>query len=165
MHTNQLTPSLTSFTFAPGLDLRTITRDGEPWFLAVDVCKALGIQNATDAVYEISDEDKLRQSLGLRGRTPWLINETGLYALVFKSRKANAKAFQKWVTGTVLPTIRKTGMYLTPKVAKEVVERPEVFLARALVLAHDTINGLKEQASLGSVKSFYVSIGEPAKLF
>ena len=125
--------------------LGTVWRESSS-LLAADVCKALEIQNATDAVYEIADEDKLRQSLGLRGRTPWLINETGLYALVFKSRKANAKTFQKWVTGTVLPTIRKTGMYLTPKVAKEVVERPEVFLARALVLAHDTINGLAVQA-------------------
>lgn len=83
---------------------------------------------------------------GFRAPSATLVNESGLYSLILSSRKPEAKEFKRWVTGTVLPTIRKTGMYLTPKVAKGVVERPEVFLARALVLAHDTINGLQVQA-------------------
>lgn len=126
-----------------GLNLRALTRDGEPWFIAKDVCDALALQNPTMVLQGIHEADKAKFNLGLRGHAPWLVNESGLYDMILNSRKPDAKAFRRWITNEVLPTIRKTGMYLTPKVAKEVVERPEVFLARALVLAHDTINNLK----------------------
>lgn len=83
----------------------------------------------------LDTEDRL--NLAVQGINRGLIftNESGLYSLVLRSRKPEAKAFKKWVTSEVLPTIRKTGMYMTQKVAVEAVEDPSTFLARALVVA------------------------------
>lgn len=107
-----MTNQLTTFAFTPGLALRTVMREGAPWFVAADVCAALGLTNTSKALIEIAPEDKHNQSLGLPGRAPLLVNESGLYALILKSRKTEAKVFQKWVTSVVLPAIRKDGAYV-----------------------------------------------------
>ena len=110
------------FQFKQQQDVRAILIDGEPWFVAADVCSALGIGNVSLAVNGRAD----RESDGLdedeRGiatvNTPsgdqqmLVVSESGLYSLIFKSRKPEAKAFKKWVTAEVLPAIRKYGMYL-----------------------------------------------------
>lgn len=93
--------------------VRLIEQGGQPWFVAADVCQVLGLSNVTEALRSL-DEDELASELlntDTQGRTMRLISESGLYALIFKSRKAVAKAFRKWVTSEVLPTIRKTGAY------------------------------------------------------
>lgn len=64
------------------------------------------------ALASLPAHDKHQQSLGLRGRAPWLVNESGFYKLVLKSRKPEARKFQDWVTGVVLPAIRKDGGYI-----------------------------------------------------
>lgn len=94
--------------------IRTVTIDNEPWFVGKDVATALGYRNASKALADHVEEcDKLNNeslsSLGQRGG--WLINESGLYALIFGSKLESAKRFKRWVTSEVLPAIRKTGGY------------------------------------------------------
>lgn len=92
--------------------VRLVVRDGEPWFVANDVCTALGYANTSKAIGDHLDEDeKSNQSLGLAGKPFVIINESGLYALVLRSRKPEARKFAKWVTSEVLPSIRQTGSY------------------------------------------------------
>lgn len=94
--------------------VRSITIDGEPWFVAADVCAVLEVQNTTDALSRLDDDEKARLNLGLPGGDTNIINESGLYSLTLGSRKPQAKRFKKWVTGDVLPSIRKTGAYVGP---------------------------------------------------
>ena len=94
--------------------VRTILVDEQPWFVAADVCSALGIANVTQALARLDDDEQALCSIeGLsRGNDQAnIINESGLYSLVLGSRKPTAKRFKKWVTSEVLPAIRKTGRY------------------------------------------------------
>jgi anti-repressor protein len=97
-------------------EVRVIEKDGEPWFVAKDICNILGLE-ARDSVRYLDDDEKSNVSskhIGQNGgRDPLVINESGLYSLILKSRKPEAKKFKKWITSEVLPTIRKTGGYLT----------------------------------------------------
>ena len=90
------------------------TDDGEIYFVAVDVCKVLGIKNHRDAVSGLDGDEKdyvgITDAIG-RNRQTLVVNESGLYSLVFQSRKPAAKKFRKWVTSEVLPSIRKNGYY------------------------------------------------------
>jgi prophage antirepressor-like protein len=102
--------------------VRTIEKNGEPWFVGKDVAAILGYTNPNEAIADhVDDEDKLNSktlsscdlSLGQRGG--WLINESGLYSLILSSKLPTAKEFKHWVTSEVLPSIRKTGEYkITP---------------------------------------------------
>ena len=106
--------------------MRSIQIDGEPWFVGKDVAAALGYQNPNEAIQDhVDDEDKLNSKtllklnsnstgldLGQRGN--WLINESGVYSLIFGSKLEGAKRFKRWVTNEVLPSIRKTGSYTLP---------------------------------------------------
>ena len=87
--------------------------DGEPWFVAKDVCAALGIVNHLDAISRLDDDEKGGSVVATPSgeQTMKVVNESGLYNLIFQSRKPEAKKFRKWVTGEVLPSIRKTGRY------------------------------------------------------
>ena len=93
--------------------------NGEPWFVAVDVARVLDIQNTTDAIKCLDDDERARYNLGRSanggGGETNIINESGLYNLIFRSRKPEAKKFRKWVTEEVLPSIRKTGSYSITK--------------------------------------------------
>lgn len=95
-------------------EIRTTTDEhGEVWFVAADVCSALEHTNPSVAVADhVDDEDKANFHLGLPGRAPTVVNESGLYALIFGSRKQSAKLFKRWVTSEVLPAIRKNGQYV-----------------------------------------------------
>lgn len=101
-----------SFVF-DNVKIRTAIIDGEPWFVAKDVCEVLGITNSRDAVADLEQNElaSVKATSGGQRREMNVVNESGLYALIFKSRKPEAKAFRKWVTSEVLPTIRKTGEY------------------------------------------------------
>lgn len=93
-------------------DVRVFTdENGEPWFMAVDVCTGLGISDAMEALSRLDDDVKGGISINIPGVKQELltINESGLYSLVMSSRKPEAKPFKKWLTGEVLPTIRKNG--------------------------------------------------------
>lgn len=101
--------------------LRTVIIDNEPWFVGKDVADTLGYSDTNKAVaMHVDDEDKklndkTSPSFGQRGAT--LINESGVYSLVFGSKLESAKEFKHWVTHDVLPSIRKTGAYQIPKIA------------------------------------------------
>lgn len=98
--------------------VRIILRDGEPWFVASDVAEALGYRNAPDAARSLSEHQKASTQIvrSTSGGNPnvTIINESGLYRLVLRSRKPEAEKFSDWVTGEVLPAIRKTGQYQQP---------------------------------------------------
>lgn len=107
---------------------------GEPWFVAKDVCDALELTNPTVAVNSLDDDERAKFNLGRQGEAN-IISEPGFYKLVMRSRKPEAKAFQRWVTHEVLPSIRKRGGYMV-----EVPnETPEQTMARAILIARDTI--------------------------
>jgi prophage antirepressor-like protein len=105
-----------------GNQLRTYVKDGEPWFLASDVCDVLEIKNSRDAVSRLDDDEKdavgIPDTIG-RIQNSTIVNESGLYSLIFTSRKEEAKKFKKWVTNEVLPSIRKTGQYVKPLTERE----------------------------------------------
>lgn len=102
------------FSFSPTkIDVRYEMIDGEPWFVANDVCNILGIVNSRDALSRLEDDEKgvgITDTLGGKQEMN-IVNESGLYNLIFQSRKPEAKKFRKWVTSEVLPSIRKTGKY------------------------------------------------------
>lgn len=102
---------LQTFEFAPGVQLRSTVKDAEPWFVAADVCRAIGIQNPTTAIAGLDEDERDRNFIGPSGAMN-IISEAGVYRLVMRSTKTAAKPFQKWVTSTVLPTLRKDGLYI-----------------------------------------------------
>jgi prophage antirepressor-like protein len=91
-----------------------IDKHGNPWRVAKDVCEALSIANSRDALIRLDNDEKddvvLTDAIG-RPQNTAVVNESGLYSLIMTSRKPEAKAFEKWVTSEVLPSIRKTGSY------------------------------------------------------
>lgn len=101
--------------------VRVMMRDEQPWFVAADVCRVLEIANSRDVVSSLDEDEKITVANAdgnPRAGIPHqlnLISESGLYALVFKSRKPEAKAFRKWVTAEVLPALRQTGKYEMPQ--------------------------------------------------
>jgi anti-repressor protein len=101
---------LTQFQFNSN-DIRVITKNGEPWFVAKDVCEILDYSNTSKAISDHTDEDDRYNESLERGGTLLLINESGLYSLILSSKKPEAKIFKKWVTSEILPAIRKTGSY------------------------------------------------------
>lgn len=96
-------------------ELRTVIRDGEPWFVAADVARILEYRMASDMTRRLDDEDKgyakVRTPSGDQGMS--IISESGLYDAIFRSNSDGAKPFRRWVTGEVMPAIRKTGSYST----------------------------------------------------
>lgn len=98
-------------------EIRVLKRNGEAWFVAVDVCKALDINNARQAVTRLDDDEKCTV-ISNDGRQMNIVSESGLYSLVLSSRKKEAKTFKRWITHEVLPEIRKTGGY-NSKVSEE----------------------------------------------
>lgn len=130
---------LTNFSYA-GQSVRTITIDGEPWFVTKDVCAVLGIVNVSDAVSRL-DEDgvgstEVIDSMG-RKQTASAVNESSLYELVFQSRKQDAREFRRWVTKEVLPQIRRTGSYSAPTLTGAEL------MAQALIEAHSTMDSYR----------------------
>ena len=103
-------------------EIRSMTINGEPWFVGKDIAAALGYSNPSKALIDhVDDEDKLNNetlsSLGQRGG--WLINESGMYSLILSSKLEGAKRFKRWVTSEILPSIRKTGAYATDSAAAD----------------------------------------------
>ena len=100
-----------------GQDTRVVMVDGEPWWVAKDVCDVLEIQNASRAINEQVEEDEVRKTYVIdavgREQETYIISESGLYMLIMRSNKPQAKKFRKWVTSEVIPAVRKHGMYMT----------------------------------------------------
>jgi prophage antirepressor-like protein len=97
-------------------EIRTLEQDGEPWFIVKDLCDILDIVNPSQAMARLDDNEK--STIIINEKTPnggnprvGIVNESGMYSLVLSSRKPEAKAFKRWITSEVIPSIRKTGMY------------------------------------------------------
>lgn len=110
-------------------EIRTIDIDGEPWFVGRDVCTALEYKDSSDALKRhVEDDDKLTRCFTVSGqrRNLIVINESGLYSLIFSSKLDSAKRFKRWVTSDVLPSIRKTGNYSGKQIPAEQIPIGEV---------------------------------------
>lgn len=155
-------------------NVRAMSLNDEPWFVAKDVCDVLGIK--TNHLREDGrglDDDEVMNlpNWEVGGKAPLIVFEAGFYKLVMRSRKPEAKAFQRWVTHEVLPAIRRTGGYL---VAKQ-DETPEQIMARAVLVAQDTIERQKKQIEELKPKALFADavaasdgtclVGELAKMF
>lgn len=116
-------------------EVRTVTIDNEPWFVASDICKALELSNATVSVQRLDEDEKSKFNLGLSGGDTNCVNEYGLYSLVLASRKPEAKKFKRWITHEIIPSIRKHGGYIA---GQETMSDDEL-LAKALVVAQNKI--------------------------
>ena len=103
-------------------EVRTAVVNDEPMFCLIDICKALEIKNATDVAKRLDEDELTRLNLGSRAGETNFITESGLYAVILRSDKPNAKKFRKWVTSEVLPTIRKTGSYNKPMSTAEKIK-------------------------------------------
>lgn len=98
-----------------GAAVRVVLVQGEPWWMAADVCGSIGLADTHKALLGLdADEKREHEHYSGSGRKPILINESGLYSLILRSRKMEAKRFKKWVTAEVLPSIRKHGAYVMP---------------------------------------------------
>ena len=128
---------LSVFNFEESTPIRVILQDGEPWFIANDVCAALQIGNPRQAISYLDEDEKGVTTNDTPGgqQEMTIINEPGLYSLVLRSRKLEAKKFKRWITHEVLPAIRRTGSYAAPSVPSVPVrespcaEQPELPLS------------------------------------
>lgn len=156
-----------------GAALRTLTdENGEPWFVAKDVCNVLGYMNASKTISDhVDSEDKLYNeslsSLGQRGG--WLINESGLYSLVLSSKLPTAKEFKRWVTHEVVPSIRKHGAYMTQQTLDKALTSPDflIQLATKLKEEQEKVKELEPKARFAdavAVSDGTCLIGELAKM-
>ena len=121
--------------------VRTILVDNEVWVCAKDVCDILEIKNVTQAVQRLDEDERSMFNIGRQGNTNF-INESGLYALIVRSDKKEAKPFRKWITSEVIPAIRKTGKY---EEKKKTLTQAELILQQAqwMVEAESRINNIE----------------------
>ena len=126
-------------------NVRVTMIDNEPWFVAADVCKALDLGNPSQAISRLDDDEKVTLTTneghsGKLGGAQMLnvISEAGLYSLILKSRKPEAKSFRRWVTHDVIPTIRKHGAYMTPDALEKALLSPDYLLKVVTALKNET---------------------------
>lgn len=107
--------------------VRSILIDGEPWFVAADVCKALELEKTNRALSRLDDDEKGAHSVSTPGgrQRMSIISESGLYSLILGSRKPEARAFKRWITHEVIPSIRKHGAYMTDSLLDALEAHPE----------------------------------------
>ncbi len=119
-------------------EVRTLLIESSPWWVLVDVCRVLDLSNASQVAARLDEDEKMTLTLneghsGKRGgaRKAVVVNESGLYSVILRSDKAEAKDFKRWITHEVLPTIRKTGGYMTPAAEAKMQPSVETGLQRA----------------------------------
>lgn len=140
--------------------IRTIEKDGEPWFVGKDVAAALGYKEPTKAAREKVDDDdkgvsKIDTPSGIQEMT--IINESGLYSLVLSSKLPTAKKFKRWVTNEVIPSIRKHGAYMTPETLEKVLLSPDTMMQLA--------QNLKDEQEKRKALEAQIESQKPAVLF
>lgn len=125
--------------------VRTLEHNNEIYFVASDICKCLDIKNTTQAVQRLDKDDKSMFNIGLSGGETNLINEYGLYNLILVSRKKEAKAFKRWITHEVLPSIRKHGAYMTSETLEQALTSPDFLIKLATKLKEEQERNLQLQ--------------------
>lgn len=128
--------------------VRSITIENEPWFVASDICKALDIQNVTQAVQKLDGDERSMLNIGRQGNAN-CVNEYGLYNLVLASRKKEAKDFKRWITHEVLPSIRKHGMYAK----EELLDNPDLLISVAQKLKEERERNKVLQDEVGELET------------
>lgn len=113
-----------------GSDVRVVSKNGEPWWVLSDVCNVLEIKNSRDIVRRLDEDEKGVGQIDTLGgkQNMTIVNEYGLYSVIFQSKKPSAKSFKRWVTHEVLPDIRKNGFYATEDAIKHFEEDPDFFI-------------------------------------
>ena len=153
-------------------NIRTVNIDGEPWFVGKDVANALGYSNNRKAISDhVGEEDKrdgvtIRDSIG-REQNPILINESGMYSLIFGSKLESAKRFKHWVTSEVLPAIRKTGSYQPVPQGKELLALAVLEAQKTIEEQNHKINEMQPKAIFAdavSASETSILVGDLAKL-
>lgn len=153
-----------TFTSKQFGEVRITLINNEPWFFATDVCKALEIGNAPMTTSRLDEDERMTinssdSHSGQRGgaQTFTVINEPGLYTLVLKSRKPEAKAFKRWITHEVLPLIRKTGGYMTDTLIQRIQNDPAVIyeFADALLAERKRTIALSQELDRAKPKADY----------
>lgn len=131
--------------------VRVIEQDGEPWFVAADVCRALELEDTGRATSRLDEDELTRIKIvsGGQNREVIAVNEPGLYSLVLGSRKPEAKVFKRWITHDVIPAIRKTGGYIHGADSMT----PDELMAKALLVAQKTIENQKLRLSTLTVQN------------
>ena len=135
----------------------TIFVDGDPWFVAADVCRALEMDRTQ--IRRLDDDEKGVCSIHTLGGNQGtsIVSESGLYSLVLGSRKPEAKAFKRWITHEVIPTIRKTGGYMTDSLLERIQKEPAVIVefAQALILEKNRVKALECELNTAKPKADY----------
>lgn len=136
--------------------VRTLNLNGEPWFVAVDVCSVLDLSNPTIAVSRLDEDERAKFNLGRQGDAT-IVNEPGLYTLVLGSRKPEAKAFKRWITHEVIPAIRKYGGYMTKSLLEQVLENPNLIyeFARRMLAEQQKNERLRQELDRAKPKADY----------
>lgn len=126
-----------------GKEVRTIQKDGEPWWVLKDVCGILGISKYRDTASRLDEDERGSVRVDTPGgeQEMTVVNESGLYNVILRSDKPEAKPFRKWVTSEVLPSIRKNGGYI----ANQENLTPEQIVANALIVAQNIISKKDKQ--------------------
>lgn len=146
--------NLQAFRFnANDKEVRTLLIENEPWFVAKDVCDILEHSNSRQAIQELDEDEKGVSNVYTLGgnQKMAIVNESGLYNLIFKSRKPEAKSFRKWVTAEVLPSIRKTGSFGV----KKSTENKDFIDARDKIFGFVEFNGRKIRHIIIDEKDYY----------
>ena len=138
-------------------EVRTVLVDNEPMFCLADVCKALEISNPSKVAQRLDEDERTKLELGRAGDTNF-VTESGLYAVILRSDKPNAKKFRKWVTSEVLPSIRKNGGYIA---GQETLSDDEL-MAKALLVAQ---NKIAERDSIIAEKNAQIEQMKPKQIF
>ena len=161
-----------------GNEVRTIQKDGEPWWVLKDVCGILGISKYRDTASRLDEDERGSVRVDTPGgeQEMTVVNESGLYNVILRSDKPEAKPFRKWVTSEVLPSIRKHGAYMTPQKIEEVLLNPDTIIKLATELKAEqekrvVLESKVEQdkplvafANSVSVAKTSILVGELAKL-
>ena len=113
-----------------GNKVRTIQKDGEPWWVLKDVCEVLGLSSPHKVFDRLDEDEKGRNQIPTPGgeQEMTVVNESGLYNVILRSDKPEAKPFRKWVTSEVLPSIRKHGAYMTPETLEQAILNPDMMI-------------------------------------
>ncbi len=143
-------------------DLRTVVKNGEPWFVAADVCRALELIDTGRAVERLDADEGTRIEIDhpqSHGKTMevYAVSEPGLYSLVLGSRKPEAREFKRWITHEVIPSIRSHGMYATPKTVEAMLNDPDTMIR--------TLQALKEERAQRQALEAQAEADKPKVLF
>ncbi len=132
--------------------LRVVEIQGEPWFVAADVCKGLDLTNPTVSMARLDTDEKAKLNLGLAGGDTNIVSFPGLLSLVLSSRKPEAKEYKRWPTHEVLPSIHKHGAYMTPETIEKVLLTPDFIIGLATQLKEEQQRSLVLEAENAVLK-------------